>query len=170
MQLQLEHYVSQAVRLFACAVELKHCSQLRRVSLEANRLTTPVIDLRAYQQLKSLNLFGNPLDFLPELSPCTSLRHLSLANVRISADEAFSQWDVEVVPIGSYISRSHKLAPFFALIFRRTTGQHPLLAGALGATAKLTLRHILCTSAASLCFPVTTMMRCAVRPSKCVYF
>ena len=40
-----------------------------------------MIDLRSLAQLRSLQLFGNPLDFLPELTPCSSLRHLSLANV-----------------------------------------------------------------------------------------
>ncbi len=61
--------------------EIKRCSQLRELSLEANRLSAPVIDLRSLAQLRSLQLFGNPLDFLPELTPCSSLRHLSLANV-----------------------------------------------------------------------------------------
>lgn len=74
------------------AVELRQCTALREVSLESNRLTTPVMDLRALSRLQSLQLFGNPLDFLPELSPCTDLRHLSLANVRISADAYFSRW------------------------------------------------------------------------------
>jgi Leucine-rich repeat (LRR) protein len=64
------------------AVEIRHCTRLREMSLEGNRLATPVIDLRALAHLVSLQLYGNPLEFLPELSPCTSLRHLSLANVR----------------------------------------------------------------------------------------
>ena len=41
-------------------------------------------------------LYGNPLEVLPELSPCASLRHISLANARISADEDFDNWTVEV--------------------------------------------------------------------------
>ena len=64
-----------------CAGEIRRCSHLRELSLEANRLSAPVIDLRSLAQLRSLQLFGNPLDFLPELTPCSSLRHLSLANV-----------------------------------------------------------------------------------------
>ncbi len=112
-------------------MELKRCSDLREVSLESNRLTTPVMDLRALSKLESLQLYGNPLEFLPELSPCTNLRHLSLANVRIAADEAFTQWDVDVTAT-SYISRGSKLAQLFALIFRRSSCQQPLLAGALG--------------------------------------
>jgi len=39
----------------------------------------------------TLQLFGNPLDYLPELSPCTSLRSLSVANVRIMADLSYSR-------------------------------------------------------------------------------
>ena len=57
---------------------------MRELSLEANRLSAPVIDLRSLAHLRSLQLFGNPLDFLPELTPCSSLRHLSLANVSSS--------------------------------------------------------------------------------------
>ena len=64
------------------AVELRHCSQLQEISLENNRLAAPVLDLRALANLRSLQLFGNPLEFLPELSPCTVLRQLSLVNVR----------------------------------------------------------------------------------------
>ncbi len=69
------------ILVHAFAGEIRHCSQLRELSLEANRLSAPVIDLRSLAHLRSLQLFGNPLDFLPELTPCSSLRHLSLANV-----------------------------------------------------------------------------------------
>ncbi|KAL3158161.1 hypothetical protein ABBQ32_011753 [Trebouxia sp. C0010 RCD-2024] len=93
------------------------------------------MDLRALSQLESLQLYGNPLEFLPELSPCTNLRHLSLANVRIAADEAFTHWEVEVTAT-SYISGGNKLAQLFALIFRRSSCQQPLLAGALGSIAE----------------------------------
>ena len=120
------------------AVELKRCTDLREICLESNRLTTPVMDLRALSRLESLQLYGNPLEFLPELSPCTNLRHLSLANVRISADLAFTHWEVEVTAT-SYISRGHKLAQLFALIFRRSSCQQPLLAGALGTLCLLEL-------------------------------
>ena len=70
-----------------CAGELKQCAQLRSLSVESNRLATPLLDLRPLVSLRSLQLFGNPLEYLPELSHCTALRHLSLANVRISADQ-----------------------------------------------------------------------------------
>jgi hypothetical protein len=39
-----------------------------------------------------LQLYGNPLEYLPELAPAVGLRSLSLANVRILADKAYSRW------------------------------------------------------------------------------
>ena len=36
-------------------------------------------------------LYGNPLEYLPELAPAVGLRSLSLANVRILADTAYSR-------------------------------------------------------------------------------
>lgn len=42
---------------------------------------------RAMKELRVLRLFGNPLEFLPEILPLHKLRHLSLANIRIEADE-----------------------------------------------------------------------------------
>lgn len=52
------------------------------------------------------------------------------------------RWDVEVsAPSSSYTSmvigsRTHKLQPLFNLVFRRSSIQHPLLAGALGKQRK----------------------------------
>jgi hypothetical protein len=66
--------------LFLGADELRHCSGLRRFSLEANRLTTPVIDLRAFKELVSLNLYGNPLELLPEVRKQTSGRSYGALN------------------------------------------------------------------------------------------
>lgn len=45
------------------------------------------------------------------------------------------QWDVEVTGTGgSYIGRApNKLAGLYTLIFRRSSCQHPLMAGALGS-------------------------------------
>lgn len=34
-----------------------------------------------------LHLYDNPLDFLPEISPCSELTHLTVANLRITADQ-----------------------------------------------------------------------------------
>ncbi|EIE23713.1 hypothetical protein COCSUDRAFT_41874 [Coccomyxa subellipsoidea C-169] len=132
---KLHRLVADSNLLTSIPVEIRHCAQLREVSLEGNRLATPVIDLRALARLRSLQLFSNPLEFLPELSPCTSLRHLSLANVRIRADPALEKWDVEIAAPSTF-SRMHRLAPLFGLIFRRSSCQHPLLAGALGKIAE----------------------------------
>eukprot|EP00884_Botryococcus_braunii_P003060 jgi/Botrbrau1/12755/Bobra.67_1s0114.1 len=106
--------------------------------LSPNRLASPVLDLRQLGQLRSLQLFGNPLEFLPELSSCPALRHLSLANVRLRADLSFTQWDVEVSTGSSYIGRatSNKLTGLYTLIFRRSSCQHPLMAGALAKVAE----------------------------------
>lgn len=41
------------------------------------------------------------------------------------------RWEVEVSAL-PYMSRTHKLAALFRLTFRRSSAQHPLLAGALG--------------------------------------
>ncbi|BDA47659.1 probable calcium-independent phospholipase A2-gamma at C-terminar half [Coccomyxa sp. Obi] len=132
---KLHRLVADNNLLTSIPVEIRHCSQLREVSLEGNRLATPVIDLRALARLRSLQLYANPLEFLPELSPCTSLRHLSLANVRIRADPALEKWDVQIAAPPTF-SRTHRLAPLFGLIFRRSSCQHPLLAGALGKIAE----------------------------------
>lgn len=51
---------------------------------------------RAMSKLRILRLFGNPLEFLPEIIPCTNLRHLSLANVRIEGDQALSTIKVDI--------------------------------------------------------------------------
>ena len=46
---------------------------------------------RPLSALSCLKLSGNPMEFLPELSPCTSLRHLTLANVRVKANSCMNQ-------------------------------------------------------------------------------
>ncbi len=54
------------------------------------------LPIRAMAKLRVLRLFGNPLEFLPEITPCTNLRHLSLANVRIEGDQALSTINVDI--------------------------------------------------------------------------
>lgn len=51
---------------------------------------------RAMAELKILRLFGNPLEFLPEILPLLKLRHLSLANIRIVADENLRSVNVQI--------------------------------------------------------------------------
>lgn len=47
-------------------------------------------------ELQVLRLFGNPLEFLPEILPLKKLRHLSLANIRIEATENLKTVSVEI--------------------------------------------------------------------------
>jgi hypothetical protein len=51
---------------------------------------------RAMSELQVLRLFGNPLEFLPEILPLKKLRHLSLANIRIEATENLKTVSVEI--------------------------------------------------------------------------
>ncbi|CAM6093593.1 unnamed protein product [Calypogeia fissa] len=134
---QLEHL--QVLRadhnlLTSVPAELRQCLRLVELSLEHNKLVRPLLDFRAMSELMVLRLFGNPLEFLPEILPCTNLRHLSLANVRIEADQSLSDISVEVEALEntSYFAASkHKLSAFFGLIFRFSSCQHPLIASAL---------------------------------------
>ena len=54
------------------------------------------LDGRAMAELQILRLFGNPLEFLPEILPLSKLRHLSLANIRIVADENLRSVTVQI--------------------------------------------------------------------------
>ncbi len=66
-----------------------------------------------------------------QLCPHVPTHGRTCAQVRIRADLAFTKWDVEIAAPPTF-SRIHKLAPLFGLIFRRSSCQHPVLAGALG--------------------------------------
>ena len=55
----------------------------------------PVL-FRAMAELRVLRLFGNPLEFLPEILPLHKLRHLSLANIRVVADENLRSVTVQI--------------------------------------------------------------------------
>ncbi|KAK7303283.1 hypothetical protein RJT34_14186 [Clitoria ternatea] len=114
-------------------VELRQCVQLEELSLEHNKLVRPLLDFRAMAELRVLRLFGNPLEFLPEILPLLKLRHLSLANIRIVADENLRSVNVQIEMENSsyFIASRHKLSAFFSLIFRFSACHHPLLASAL---------------------------------------
>lgn len=88
------------------AAELRQCTRLEVLSLENNRVATMVVDLGAAPALRSLRLWGNPLEMLPGLGACRALRHLSLANARIDADDDLKHWTVEVRtvcwPVGGF--------------------------------------------------------------------
>ncbi|GLT52606.1 hypothetical protein SLA2020_259380 [Shorea laevis] len=119
--------------LVSVPVELRQCAKLVELSLEHNRLVRPLLDFRAMAELQILRLFGNPLEFLPDILPLDKLRHLSLANIRIVADENLRSITVQIeMENSSYFGTSrHKLSAFFSLIFRFSSCHHPLLASAL---------------------------------------
>jgi hypothetical protein len=70
-----------------------------------------------------------------------------------------SRWEVEVTaPSSSYTSmvmggRGHKLQPLFNLVFRRSSVQHPLLAGAMSKYQRLLILRCLpsCRHTVSAC-------------------
>ncbi|XP_078437469.1 phospholipase A I-like protein isoform X2 [Wolffia australiana] len=102
------------------------------LSLEYNKIVRPLLDFRAMAGLEVLKLFGNPLEFLPEILPLKSLRHLSLANIRIEATDNLKSVNVDIeTDNSSYFASRHKLSAFCSLIFRFSSCHHPLLASAL---------------------------------------
>ncbi|CAL1397776.1 unnamed protein product [Linum trigynum] len=119
--------------LVSVPVELRQCVQLVELSLEHNKLIRLLLDFRAMAELQILRLFGNPLEFLPEILPLHKLRHLTLANIRIVADENLRSVTVQIEgESSSYFGASrHKLSAFFSLIFRFSSCHHALLASAL---------------------------------------
>nr|XP_043620589.1 phospholipase A I [Erigeron canadensis] len=119
--------------LVSVPVELKQCVGLVELSLEHNKLIRPLLDFRAMAELRILRLFGNPLEFLPDILPLHQLRHLSLANIRIVADDYLRSVNVQIETENSsyFVASRHKLSAFFSLIFRFSSCHHPLLASAL---------------------------------------
>lgn len=119
--------------LVSVPVELRQCVGLVELSLEYNKLVRPLLDFRAMAELRVLRLFGNPLEFLPEILPLHQLRHLTLANIRIVADDHLRSVTVQIETENSsyFIAAKHKLSAFFSLIFRFSSCHHPLLASAL---------------------------------------
>ncbi|KFK40639.1 hypothetical protein AALP_AA2G022800 [Arabis alpina] len=119
--------------LISVPVELRQCVGLVELSLEHNKLVRPLLDFRAMAGLRVLRLFGNPLEFLPEILPLHQLRHLSLVNIRIVSDENLRSVTVQIETENtSYFGASrHKLSAFSPLIFRSSSCHHPLLASTL---------------------------------------
>lgn len=58
---------------------------------------------RAMAELRILRLFGNPLEFLPEILPLQKLCHLSVANVRIVADENLRSVDIQIEVLKNFV-------------------------------------------------------------------
>ncbi|XP_047954768.1 phospholipase A I-like [Salvia hispanica] len=133
---ELKHLKVLAVdynMLVSVPVELRQCAGLVELSLEHNKLVRPILDFRAMSELRVLRLFGNPLEFLPDILPLNELRHLSLANIRIVADENLVTVNVQIEMENSsyFVASRHKLSAFFSLVFRFSSCHHPLLASAL---------------------------------------
>ncbi|KAL0285495.1 UNVERIFIED_CONTAM: Phospholipase A I [Sesamum radiatum] len=82
--------------LVSVPAELRQCTGLVELSLEHNKLVRPLLDFRDMAKLCVLRLFGNPLEFLPDILPLHELRHLSLANIRIVADENLGAVNVRI--------------------------------------------------------------------------
>ncbi|KAG9136942.1 hypothetical protein Leryth_023167 [Lithospermum erythrorhizon] len=120
--------------LVSVPAELRQCIELVELSLEHNKLVRPLLDFRAMSELRILRLFGNPLEFLPDILPLQKLHHLSLANIRIVADDNLRSVNVqiELENTSYFVASRHKLSAFFSLIFRFSSCHHPLLASALG--------------------------------------
>lgn len=119
--------------LVSVPVELRQCVALVELSLEHNKLVRPLLDFRVMAELQVLRLFGNPLEFLPEILPLHKLHHLTLANIRIVADDNLRAVNVQIETENSsyFVASRHKLSAFFSLIFRFSSCHHPLLASAL---------------------------------------
>lgn len=120
--------------------ELSRCTALRGLFLESNQLSRVSINFRSLIQLQSLHLLGNPLESLPDIVACAKLRDLSVANLRIEANDDYSTFKVDVVTLpgsGSAIkislfdtNQNEKLSSL-GLILRSSSSHHPLVAGAL---------------------------------------
>ncbi|XP_027088093.1 phospholipase A I-like isoform X2 [Coffea arabica] len=119
--------------LASVPAELRQCDGLLELSLEHNKLVRPLLDFRSMAELRVLRLFGNPMEFLPDILPLHKLRHLSLANIRIVADDNLRSLNVQIEMENSsyFVASRHKLSAFFSLIFRFSSCHHPLLASAL---------------------------------------
>jgi hypothetical protein len=70
------------------------------------------------------------LFLFPDVMALKGVQNFAM-QVRIKADPGLEKWDVQIAAPPTF-SRMHRLAPLFGLIFRRSSCQHPLLAGALG--------------------------------------
>jgi hypothetical protein len=126
--------------------DLRECAHLRVISLEGNRLTKPVIDMKALSKVHTLRLFDNPVEYLPELHHALNLRHLTLFNVRIDATRDYGRVEVSTDEASSTIAaafgagasaKSGKAyAAFFSLVFRGSACQHLLIAKAISHVAR----------------------------------
>ena len=90
--------------------DLRECTELRIISLEENRLTKPVLDMRALAKVHTLRLFGNPIEYLPEMHHAFSLRSLSLVGLARLTINVHCR-----VGLGSNNSPTHHTPRYFAV-------------------------------------------------------
>ena len=76
--------------------DLRENKMLRVISLKGNKLTKPVMDMKALSKVHTFHLYGNPVEYLPEMHHCKSLRCLSLVNVVVSANDDLTDVDVQI--------------------------------------------------------------------------
>lgn len=79
----LKTLVCQRNSLTILPGELGHLGQLERLDLRSNRLSSILISFAKMKNLVHLDVDDNPLSAFPDLSPCTRLRSLAFASVRI---------------------------------------------------------------------------------------
>jgi hypothetical protein len=137
-----QHQAQRSQHYFA-ADSLSNLTRLTMLGLASNKLKTPLLDASRLACLRVLFLGGNPLNYVPELSPAKLLHTLSLAALLITAanpDDGFSQVNVAYpkpsTRMGLRGARSPLPDDLIALLFGRSFCQHPLLTGALAELAK----------------------------------
>jgi Leucine-rich repeat (LRR) protein len=127
--------------------DLRENRMLEVISLKGNKLTKPVMDMKALSKVHTFHLYGNPVEYLPEMHHCKSLRCLSLVNVVVSANDDLTEVDVQIgdTNTSSYIpqaisgkaaQKGKAFSAFFTLVFRHSSCQHLLIATALAKIAR----------------------------------
>ena len=126
--------------------DLRENKMLRVISLKGNKLTKPVMDMKALSKVHTFHLYGNPVEYLPEMHHCKSLRCLSLVNVVVSANDDLTDVDVQIgdttssyIPqaiSGKAAQKGKAFSAFFTLVFRHSSCQHLLIATALAKIAQ----------------------------------
>ena len=124
--------------------DLRENKMLQVISLKGNKLTKPVMDMKALSKVHTFHLYGNPVEYLPEMHHCKALRCLSLVNVvererRLNRSGRKSGHDANLHSSGDFgQSRTERKSVFgfFTLVFRHSSCQHLLIATALARLRK----------------------------------
>ena len=126
--------------------DLRENKMLQVISLKGNKLTKPVMDMKALSKVHTFHLYGNPVEYLPEMHHCKALRCLSLVNVVVSANDDLTEVGVQIgdttstyIPqaiSGKAAQKGKAFSDFFTLVFRHSSCQHLLIATALAKIAQ----------------------------------